>query len=103
MVETDRWFGPLFVNLRLIRTHAPIEFDANFPLLQVQPVHRSLYGKALDQFEVVPDLGRADARRTGTPSARPSCDRSTVRCAIRANTPHRPRKRRKQEPGYSTT
>jgi len=56
VVETDRWFGPLFVNLKLIRTHAPIEFDADFPLLQVQPVHRSLYGKALDQFEIVPEL-----------------------------------------------
>ena len=31
-----------------------------------------------------------DARRTGTLSARPSCDPSTVRCGIRANTPPRP-------------
>jgi len=57
IVDTDQWFGPLFVNLRLIRTHAPIEFDANFPLLQVQPVQRSLQGKALDRFDVVQDLG----------------------------------------------
>ena len=56
IIEADRWFGPLFVNLRLIRTHAPIEFDADVPLLQVQPVHRDTYGKALDDFEYVPGL-----------------------------------------------
>jgi hypothetical protein len=58
IVETDRWFGPLFTNIRLTRTHAPIEFDADFPFLQVQPVHQSLYGSALDTFEVVDDLAR---------------------------------------------
>ena len=31
----------------------PIEFDANYPFLQVQPVHRSVYGDALDGFEIV--------------------------------------------------
>lgn len=56
IIEADRWFGPLFVNLRLIRTHAPIEFDADVPLLQVQPVHRDTYGKALDDFDYVPGL-----------------------------------------------
>jgi hypothetical protein len=56
IVETDRWFGPLFTNIRLTRTSAPVEFDAEFPFLQVQPVHRSVYGDALNQFEVVADL-----------------------------------------------
>jgi uncharacterized protein DUF6065 len=56
IIETDRWFGPLFVNLRLTRTHAPIEFDADMPLLQVQPVHRDTYGKALDNFDYVANL-----------------------------------------------
>ena len=41
IIETDRWFGPLFINVRLTRTNAPIEFDADFPFLQVQPIHRS--------------------------------------------------------------
>ena len=27
----------------------PIEFDSNYPFLQVQPVHRCVYGDALDQ------------------------------------------------------
>ena len=53
IIETDRWFGPLFVNLRLTRPNVPIEFDANYPFLQVQPVHRSVYGDALDGFEIV--------------------------------------------------
>jgi hypothetical protein len=53
IIETDRWFGPLFINLRLTRPNVPIEFDANYPFLQVQPVHHSVYGDALDDFDVV--------------------------------------------------
>jgi hypothetical protein len=56
IIETDRWFGPLFTNLRLTRTNAPIEFDGDFPYLQVQPIHRSLYGEAIDDFKIVPDI-----------------------------------------------
>jgi Family of unknown function (DUF6065) len=56
IIETDRWFGPLFTNVRLTRTNAPIEFDAEFPFVQVQPVHRGIYGEALERFEVIPDL-----------------------------------------------
>jgi len=62
IVETDRWFGPLFTNIRLTRTNAPVEFDAEFPFLQVQPVHRGIYGPALDAFEVVPGLDRFGSR-----------------------------------------
>ena len=53
IIETDRWFGPLFVNLKLTRPNVPIAFDANYPFLQVQPVHRSVYGEALDDFDIV--------------------------------------------------
>ncbi len=56
IIETDRWFGPLFMNVRLTRTHAPIEFDPNLPLLQVQPVHQSTYGRSLDHFDIVEGL-----------------------------------------------
>jgi hypothetical protein len=56
LIETDRWFGPLFTNIRLTRTNMPIEFDANFPFLQVQPIHRSSYGPALDAVDIVTDL-----------------------------------------------
>ncbi len=62
IVDTDGWFGPLFTNVRLTRTHAPIEFDANFPFLQVQPVHQRVYGAALDRFEVRDEI--ADLRET---------------------------------------
>jgi hypothetical protein len=62
IIETDRWFGPLFTNIRLTRTNVPVEFDAEFPFVQVQPIHRRVYGDALDAFEVVPDLDRFGSR-----------------------------------------
>ncbi|HEU4645439.1 MAG TPA: hypothetical protein VFS80_07730 [Burkholderiales bacterium] len=43
IVETDRWFGPLFTALRLIKTDVPIHFSTETPLIQVQPLHRSAY------------------------------------------------------------
>jgi hypothetical protein len=56
IIETDEWFGPLFINLRLTRTHVPIEIDPEFPLFQVQPIHRSAYAsELLDSFRVVPE------------------------------------------------
>ncbi len=57
IVETDRWFGPLFINVRLTRTEFPIGFGRELPLLQVQPIHRSLYAEdVLGSFAVVGDL-----------------------------------------------
>ena len=82
IIETDRWFGPLFVNLRLTRPNVPIEFDANYPFLQVQPVHRSLYGDALDNFDVVEgieDLHPPTGPTSTRPLSKPMSD------------PHRPR------------
>ncbi|MEX2240772.1 MAG: hypothetical protein WD775_08770 [Burkholderiales bacterium] len=45
IVETDRWFGPLFTNIRLIKTDVPIYFSTEIPLIQVQPLHRSTYAE----------------------------------------------------------
>jgi len=56
IIETDRWFGPLFTNIRLTRTNTAIEINPELPFLQVQPVNRALYGNALENFEVVNDL-----------------------------------------------
>jgi hypothetical protein len=57
IVETDRWFGPLFTNVRLTRTEFPISFGRELPLLQVQPIHRSLYSEdVLGKFSFVEDL-----------------------------------------------
>ena len=44
IVDTDQWFGPLFTNVRLTRSGAPVRFDADFPFLQVQPLPRDCYG-----------------------------------------------------------
>ncbi len=62
IVETDRWFGPLFTNVRLTRTDVPVTFDADFPLLQVQPLPRSLYGEQLNAFECAPGLRSLSAQ-----------------------------------------
>lgn len=45
IVESDRWFGPLFTNVRLIKTDVPIHFDTETPLLQVQPLQRTTYAE----------------------------------------------------------
>jgi Family of unknown function (DUF6065) len=43
ILETDRWFGPLFSNIRLTRSDAPVEFRTGWPIAQVQPIPRSAY------------------------------------------------------------
>jgi hypothetical protein len=56
IVETDRWFGPLFTNLRLIKTDVPIHFSTETPLVQVQPLHRSAYADDVSNaFTVIGD------------------------------------------------
>jgi hypothetical protein len=57
VVETDRWFGPLFTNLRLTRTDTPILFRADEPVLQVQPIPQVAYADAvLNGARLVGDL-----------------------------------------------
>lgn len=57
IVETDRWFGPLFTNLRLRKTDIPISFKREMPLFQIQPLHRSTYEESnLKTFEFTNDL-----------------------------------------------
>jgi len=57
IVETDRWFGPLFTNLRLVKTDVPIHFSTETPLVQVQPLHRSTYAEEVSNgFGFVADL-----------------------------------------------
>jgi Family of unknown function (DUF6065) len=46
IVETDRWFGPLFTNLRFTRSHTPVRLRADFPFAQIQPLPRSAYSEA---------------------------------------------------------
>lgn len=57
VVETDRWFGPLFSAVRLTRTNTPIHFRADYPLFQVSPIPREVYDdRTLNDYELVPDL-----------------------------------------------
>jgi hypothetical protein len=53
IIETDHWFGPLFDNIRIIKTDVPIEFRNDIPFLQVQPVRKEHYSeKFLRNFAV---------------------------------------------------
>jgi hypothetical protein len=57
IVETDRWFGPLFTNLRLTQTNRPIRLRTDFPLLQVQPLPRVAYAEdTLNATVTTPDM-----------------------------------------------
>ncbi len=57
IVETDRWFGPVFTNLRFTRSHKPVRLRGDFPLAQLQPLPRVAYADAtLDAMTLVPDL-----------------------------------------------
>ena len=45
ILESDRWFGPLFINVRLTATDRPIEINHKKPLFQVQPLMRETYSE----------------------------------------------------------
>ena len=56
VIETDRWFGPLITNIRLVKTDVPIHFDSETPLAQVQPLHRRTYAEEVSSaFTVIED------------------------------------------------
>ena len=57
IVESDRWFGPLFTNVRLVKTDVPIHFDTETPLAQVQPLHRATYAEEVsNRIGLVQDM-----------------------------------------------
>ena len=57
IVETDQWFGPVFVNIRLTRTHTPLRIRANNSLAQVQPLPRGAYAdETLNAVRITPSL-----------------------------------------------
>jgi len=63
ILEADRWFGPLFINLRLTAIDRPIEINHKKPLMQVQPLMRETYSEQhLRAFDVVDDLGELSER-----------------------------------------
>jgi hypothetical protein len=63
IIETDRRFGPLFINIRLTATDRPIEFSIDRPLMQVQPLLRETYAEQhLKSFNFVEDLSGLSAQ-----------------------------------------
>lgn len=46
VVETDQWFGPLFLNIRLRRMGEPIVFRRTEPFIQVQPIPSAILKQA---------------------------------------------------------
>ncbi len=57
IIETDRWFGPLFTNMRFTRTNVPIRLRADFPFLHLQPVQQIAYSDAtLSSMEFLSDI-----------------------------------------------
>jgi hypothetical protein len=60
IIETDKWFGPLFINIRLTKTDIPITFDVGYPLMQVQPVQHSTYSdevlESVDQVDGIEEM-----------------------------------------------
>jgi hypothetical protein len=61
VVETDRWFGPLFANVRLQATGVPILFDGMAPFLQVLPLHRAAYAEEVQNRFSVQDAAAMPA------------------------------------------
>ena len=47
VVEFDKWFGPLFTNIRMTRTDTPVEINQLRPILQVQPIPQFAYADAV--------------------------------------------------------
>ena len=91
IVEADRWFGPLFINLRFTRTDSPIRFAADFPLAQVQPIPRHAYNdKILTSTGITPNIfgltsADWDAYRVSIaePNSRPNRAFGTYATAVR--------------------
>jgi hypothetical protein len=58
IIETDRWLGPLFTNIRLTKTDVAIDFRRDTPFLQVQAIPREVYeDETLSRFSVGEDIG----------------------------------------------
>ena len=58
IIETDHWFGPLFDNVRILKTDVPVDFRTDVPFLQVQPVRKEIYADKLLQNFAVKDIAQ---------------------------------------------
>ena len=90
IVETDHWFGPLFDNIRVLKTDTPIEFRDDIPFLQVQPVRKDVYSDKFLRNFVVKELHELDEanwdqfhRTVVTPNAAPQRKRGQYAVSVR--------------------
>jgi hypothetical protein len=78
IVETDRWFGPLFINVRLTATDTPVELAADRPLFQLQPLKRETYAerhlKTLEPMAGLAEMGVDDWARYRSSIVAPTHD-----------------------------
>jgi len=95
IIETDSWFGPLFNNVRIVKTDAPVEFRNDVPFLQVQPVRKDFVGdKFLQNFavkdsaELSPENWRAFHRTVVTPNTHPERRPGQYAVSVRRGTAH---------------
>jgi hypothetical protein len=63
LLETDSWFGPLFTNVQMKLTNAPVEFHVAKPLFQVQPVWRPSYRDPAFELREARDWDAGDWQR----------------------------------------
>jgi hypothetical protein len=100
IVEADTWFGPLFTNIRLTRTNAPVEFHVRYPLFQVQPLLRQCYRDPSFEVAEAEDLTEDDWQRFEA-TLKPNTDQMRALGHYAVDT--RRRLRRGSSPGVGTT
>ena len=95
IIETDNWFGPLFDNVRILKTDIPIEFRSDVPFLQVQPVRKEDYSEILLQdfavkgmADLSSDNWDAFRRTVAVPNSDPNRKRGQYAVAVRKQKAH---------------
>jgi hypothetical protein len=95
IIETDNWFGPLFDNIRILKTDTPVEFRSDVPFLQVQPVRKDFYSDKFLQNFAVKELGQlspenweAFHRTVVVPNTSPERKRGQYAVSVRKNAGH---------------
>jgi hypothetical protein len=55
IIESDRWFGPVFANLKLNVPDNPVKISRSTPLVQIQPLPRAAYADRTNRSFVILD------------------------------------------------
>ncbi|MCF8475855.1 MAG: DUF6065 family protein [Pseudolabrys sp.] len=95
IIETDTWFGPLFDNVRFLKTDVPVEFRTDVPFLQVQPVRKEVYIDKFMQNFAVKELADMSAenwdafgRTVVAPNTDPERKRGQYAVSVRKQAAH---------------